>query len=254
MHTVHTIMARIAKLRVHIAPVGYEIDRIVLPAKQERADKVWLLVHENKSDDKAIPFVSKITKQLEKLRIEVVQESHDRRDLFKIIRAVKSIIEQEKGNEIYVNLASGSKIQAIGTMMACMMFNDDSNVHPFYVEAGNYPGFDAKQPLSTGIKDIVDVPPYSIKTPDQKLVAALQIITEHNGKLTKKEMANLAEKEELITINAKEKNHSMARFASLDKNIIQPLEEWGFVNVEKVGRNRWIEITPEGKNAAEFLL
>ena len=254
MHTVHTIMAKIAKLRVHIAPVGYEIDRIVLPAKQERADKVWLLVHENKSDDKAVPFVSKITKQLEKLRIEVIQESHDRRDLFKIIRAVKSIIDLEKENEIYVNLASGSKIQAIGTMMACMMFNHNSNVHPFYVEAANYPGFNAKQPLSTGIKDIVDVPPYSIKIPDQKLISALQIITKHNGKLTKKEMATLAEKQQLITINAKEKNHSMARFASLDKNIIQPLEEWKFIETEKIGRNRWIKITPEGKNASEFLI
>jgi len=254
MHTVDTVMAKIAKLRVHIAPVGYEIDRIVIPAKQERADKVWLLVHENKSDDKAIPFISKITKQLEKLRIDVIQESHDRRDLFKIIRVVKSIIEQEKGNEIYVNLASGSKIQAIGTMMACMMFNDDSNIHPFYVEAANYPGFNAKQPLSTGIKDIVDVPPYSIKIPDQKLISALQIITKHNGKLTKKEMAKLAEKQNLITINAKEKNHSMARFASLDKNIIQPLEKWQFIKTEKVGRNRWITITEEGKNAAAFLL
>ena len=254
MHTVHTIMAKIAKLRVHIAPVGYEIDRIVIPAKQERADKVWLLVHENKSEDKAIPFVSKITKQLEKLRIEVIQESHDRRDLFKIIRVVKSIIEQEKGNEIYVNLASGSKIQAIGTMMACMMFNHNSNVHPFYVEAANYPGFDAKQPLSTGIKDIIDVPPYSIKIPDQKLISALQIISKHNGKLTKKEMANLSEEEQLITINAKEKNHSMARFASLDKNIIQPLEEWKFIKTEKVGRNRWITITQEGNNASEFLI
>ena len=254
MHTVHTIMAKIAKLRIHIAPVGYEIDRIVLPAKQERADKVWLLVHENKSDDKAIPFVSKITKKLEKLRIDVIQESHDRRDLFKIIRVVKNIIEQEKDNEIYVNLASGSKIQAIGTMMACMMFNDNSNVHPFYVEAANYPGFDEKLPLSTGIKDIVNVPSYSIKTPDQKLVGALKIITEHNGKLTKKEMANLAEESQIITINAQEKNHSMARFASLDKNIIQPLEEWKFIEIEQIGRNRWIRITEEGINASKFLI
>ncbi|QLH07275.1 hypothetical protein C5F50_09435 [Nitrosopumilus ureiphilus] len=254
MHTAHTIMAKIAKLRIHIAPVGYEVDRIILPAKQERADKVWLLVHENKSNDKAVPFITKIIKQLEKLQIETVQESHDRQDLFKIIRAIKNIIEQEKGNEIYVNLASGSKIQAIGTMMACMMFNDDSNIHPFYVEAQHYPGFDTKQPLSTGIKEIVDVPPYSIKIPDQKLISALQIISEHSGKLTKKEMATLAENKEIITINAKEKNHSMARFASLDKNIIQPLEEWGFIVVEKIGRNRWIKITEEGSNAAEFLL
>ena len=49
MHTKDTIMAKIAKLRIQIAPVGYEIDRVVLPAKQEKADKVWLLVHENKN-------------------------------------------------------------------------------------------------------------------------------------------------------------------------------------------------------------
>ena len=247
-------MARIAKLRVHIAPVGYEVDRIVLPAKQEKADRVWMLLHENKSEDKAGPFITKITKQLEKLGIEVKQEDHDRRDLFKIIRAVKNIIQLEKGNEIYVNLASGSKIQAIGTMMACMMFNDDSNIHPFYVEAKNYPGFNAKQPLSTGIKDIQDVPPYSIKIPEKKLIKALEIIKENNGKLTKKEMAQIAENDKIITVNAQDKNHSMARFASLDKNIIQPLEEqWKFIEVEKIGRNRWITLTQEGKNAIEFL-
>lgn len=254
MHTRDTIMARIAKLRVHIAPIGYEIDRVVLPAKQEKADRVWMLLHENKSEDKAGPFITKITKQLEKLGIEVKQEDHDRRDLFKIIRAVKNIIEQEKGNEIYVNLASGSKIQAIGTMMACMMFNDNENIHPFYVEAKNYPGFNAKQPLSTGIKDIQNVPPYSIKIPEEKLIQALEIIKENNGKLTKKEMAQIAENNKIITVNAQDKNHSMARFASLDKNIIQPLEEqWKFIEVKKIGRNRWITLTQEGKNAIEFL-
>jgi hypothetical protein len=175
--------------------------------------------------------------------------------LFKIIKAVKNIIEKEKQNDLYVNLASGSKIQAIGIMMACMMFNENQNIHPFYVEAKNYPGFEGKQPLSTGIRDIQDVPPYSIKTPDSKLVEALKIIQQKNGKITKKEMAQIAEKQELITINALEKNHSQARFASLDKNIIQPLEEqWKFIQVEKIGRNRWIKITDEGKNAAEFLI
>ena len=45
-----------------------------------------------------------------------------------------------------------------------------------------------------------------------------------------------------ITVNAKEKNHSMVRFASLDKNIIQPLEEqWKFIKVEKIGRNSQID-------------
>ncbi len=248
-------MTRIARLRVHVAPVGYEVDRVVLPAIQEKADRVWLMVHDNKSDDKAIPFVSKITRRLEKSGVEVVTESHDRRDLFKIIRAVKTILGREEGNDVYVNLASGSKIQAIGTMMACMMFNDGSSIHPFYAEAEHYPGFDEIQPVSTGIKEIHDVPPYSIRTPDPRLVAALGIIGERGGRLTKKEMARISEEKGLIKVNAREGNHSMARFASLDKNIIQPLEEtWGFIRTEKIGRNRWISITDDGRNAAEFLI
>ena len=248
-------MSKIAKLHVAIYPVGHQIDSVVLPAKQEKADKVWLLIHENKSEDKAIPFISKITNQLEKLGIEVIQESHDRRDLFQIIRAVKNIIEKENGNEIYVNLASGSKIQAIGTMMACMMFNDDSNIHPFYVEAKNYPGFESKKQLSTRNKEKQNVPPYYIKIPDLKFIKALRIIKDNGGKITKKKMAELAEKNNLISVNPKDEEHrSMVRFTSLDKNIIQPLEEWRFIEIEKIGRNRWITVTQEGQNASEFLL
>ncbi len=247
-------MAKNENLRVHIAPVGYEIDRIVLSAKKMRADKVCLLVHENPSVDKAILFYKKISKQLQKQNIEITKEYHDRLDLFKIIKSVKKIIEKEKGNIIYVNLASGSKIQSIACMMACMMFNDDENVHPFYVEAKDYLGFSGK-PISIGIKDIQNVPPYSIKIPEEKLIQALEIIKENNGKLTKKEMAQIAEENKIIIVNAQEKNHSMARFASLDKNIIQPLEEqWKFIKVKKIGRNRWINLTQEGENAIEFLI
>ena len=244
-------MAKIENLRVHIAPVGYEIDRIVLPAKKMRADKVCLLVHENPSVDKAIEFYEKISKQLQKLNIEIIKEHHDRLDLFKIIKSVKEIIEKEKGNIIYVNLASGSKIQAIACMMACMMFNDEKNVHPFYVEAKDYLGFSGK-PISTGIKEIQDVPTYEIKKPEQRHIDALRIINEKGGRISKKEMAELAKKEKLIVVNAE--NESQATFASLDKSIINALEnQWKFVKVEKIGRTRWINITEDGKNATEFL-
>ncbi len=65
----------------------------------------------------------------------------------------------------------------------------------------------------------------------------------------------ITEKNNLISVNPKiEEHHSMVRFTSLDKNIIQPLEEWGFIDVQKIGRNRLITITQEGKNASEFLI
>ena len=34
MHNEHTIMTKLAKLRVHIVPLGFEIDRILLPIQK----------------------------------------------------------------------------------------------------------------------------------------------------------------------------------------------------------------------------
>jgi len=247
-------LSNITNLRIHIAPVGYEIDRVVLPAKEGKADKVFLLIHDKPGEDKALSFYEKITKDLKKQKIGVVKEYHNRLDLFDIIKSVKQIIKEQGDNQIYVNLASGSKIQAIACMMACMMFNDKNNVHPFYVEAKDYLGFSGK-PISKGIKDITPVPTYEIKKPEQKLVDALAIIQENGGRISKKEMAKIALERKLIVVNAQDKNQSQATFASLDKNIISSLEnEWKFINVEKTGRTRWIKINKDGKNAAKFLI
>jgi len=244
-------MPKIPNLRVHIAPVGYEIDRIVMPAKKLRADKVILLVHDNPSQDKAVKFYDKISSLLKKQNIEVSKEYHNRLDLFQIIKTVKNLINQEKGNFISVNLASGSKVQAIGCMMASMMFNNDKNVNPFYVEAKEYLGFSGK-PISTGIKDIEYIPTYEIQKPEERHIQALKIIVNSGGRISKKDMAKIAVEKKLIVVNAE--NQNQATFASLDKNIISVLEnQWGFVKVNKIGRTRWIEITDEGKHATEFL-
>ncbi len=247
-------MKNLTNLRVHIAPVGFEIDRIVIPAKNMKADKVWLLIHENPSEDKAGPFIEKITKKLKKEKISVVLEHHDRLNLFKIIKSIKEIVKKEEGNDIYVNLASGSKIQAIASMMACMMFNENKSIKPFYAEAERYPGFEGNQ-MSFGVKNLMEIPTYQIHTPKPELIKALKIIIKQNGRLRKKDMAELAEKENLIIVTAREENYTQARFASLDKNIIQPLvEQWKFAEVEKIGRTRWVKITQDGINAAEFLI
>jgi hypothetical protein len=179
----------------------------------------------------------------------------DRLSLFTMIKSVKEILLAEEKNYIYVNVASGSKIQAIACMMACMILKNCKNIQPFYAQPESYAAFEGKQ-QSFGLKDTIPLPTYEIQTPKSKLLSALKIVNESkNQKLTKKEMAEIAEAQGLITVNAEKQNHSQARFASLDKNIIEPLEkEWGFVEIEKIGRNRWIKITEEGIHAAEFLI
>ena len=255
MHTIDTVMTNLATFRVHIAPLGFEIDRIVLPLKETKADRLWLMVHDNRSSDLSAPYLEKIKKECKKLGVEVKVAHSDRLNLFQTIKSIKDVINQEENNYIYVNVASGSKIQAIACMMACMVLKEYKNLQPFYAEPEKYAAFEGKQ-QSFGLKDTVPLPTYEIQTPKPKLLQALKIIQQaKNQKITKKEMAELAEEQEIITVNSEEKNHSQARFASLDKNIIQPLQdEWNFIKIEKIGRNRWIKITQDGLDATEFLV
>ena len=58
------------KKRIHIAPVGFEVDRIVKPAVEYKADKVYLLVHDNNEEDKASPYIERVIEELEKHKIK----------------------------------------------------------------------------------------------------------------------------------------------------------------------------------------
>ncbi len=253
MRTIHTNMSKIVNLRVHVAPVGFEIDRIAIPAKQMKADRVWLVMHDEVSKDRAYGYMEKIRTQLKKEKIEVKITYSNRSDLFKLLRTLREIVENEQGNDIFVNCSSGSKIQAIACMMACMMFHEKTKLTPYYAEPESYSSVRGEQ-LSSGLRSIVKMPAYEIHTPKPILISALKIIKEAGGKITKKEMAKVAYDKKLLVIHAKEENFQQARFASLDKNIIQPLvNEWKFIEVERIGRTRWIKITPEGLGAVEFL-
>ncbi len=253
MHTVDTIMSEMMKLRVHIAPVGFEIDRVVIPAIKMKADKVYLLRHNDYSEDKSGPYLDKIAKKLEKVNIKTKIIGVNRYRLFGIIKVVKEIIQNECDNDIYLNVASGSKIHAIGCMMACMIFDDRTNIHPYYAQAKEYPQYKGNEQQTFGVEEIHKLPTYQIRTPSPKLLSALALV-KSKGRVTKKEFAREATDMNLISVGAKDENYDQARFASLDKNIIQPLEnEWGFIQVEKIGRNRWIKLTKEGEHASEFL-
>lgn len=250
-------------LRIHVAPVGFEVDRIVLSAKKRRADKVYLMVDMNPSRDKADKFAKKARRELEAADIEVEEIAHNRMDLFSIIKTVRMVIERERENFVYVNLASGSKIQAIGGMMASMMFNESNNVVPFYAEAERYTELEKQedvQEITKGIREIIDIPSYEIQKPSGKLIKALSVVRDvdrgmrgPDKRIRKKDMAKACI--DNYAIEGNPDRISNAEFASLDKNIIQPLKnDWKFISEEKAGRTRWISLTREGRNAAEFLV
>lgn len=246
-------MSKHARLRIHIAPLGFESDRVVLPAKEMRADKVWILIHNDDKQTKAKPYLDNIKSRLKKERIEFEIMKLNRLDLSSTIKGVRTIMSEGGDNTYYVNVSSGSKIQAVACTMACMMFNEKNNLIPYYIQPKEYFDYDGEQ-MSTGLEKIIYVPQYEIKTPDKKLIQSLQIIKENDNRITKSDLAKAVDNNKIIEIGAKQENYEQARFTSLDKNIIQPLKEnWKFIQESKIGRTRWIEITPEGENVLEIL-
>ena len=89
-------MIKGVSLRIHIAPAGYEIDRITIPALNMKADRVWLLTFGDKDKDDAKSFREEVEKFLAKQSIETKVKECNIIDLYDVLRAMREIIEPIK--------------------------------------------------------------------------------------------------------------------------------------------------------------
>jgi peroxiredoxin family protein len=264
MHTEDT-MKKLLNPRIQIAPVGFEVDRIVIPAVEYKADVVYLVMHSNINEDKANVFADKITAQLKKKRIKVIPAYANRFDMFEIIKVIKEIIVENRKSEFLINVASGSKIHAIACMLAISIFDDRENLTPFYAIPKKYHTFEKSEQQTYGVADVHELPTYRIKTPDKELLEALTVLKQlieksPTKKVTKKDLAKALEEEKIIRVGGEiddntslPKNHHMSKYTTLDKRIVKPLKDWNYIGEEKVGKNRKIFFTDDGEAASKFL-
>ena len=253
-------------LRVHIAPVGYDIDRVVLPLKTMVADRVWLVKERNEREDKGIVYFQKVTDwlgtNLPQCDVKIETCALIDRDLYDILRTYRKIIEIESANHIFINVSTGTKIHSIAGMLVSMIFKEDKmDISPYYVVPQNYDGkTEDGGTLITGCKDIFPIPSYKIEKPRDDLVAVLKIIRElmqKNVKLTKNILIEELDKLHSLEIHARrdrsKQDEKSAKYRALDRKYIQPLINWNFIEVVGDGRRKEIRITPEGENILVFL-
>lgn len=118
------------KLRVHISPVGFEFKRVTEPLIKMQADKVYLVSYQK--HDSAQQFLEQIKKELgtKYSHILVKELFIDTWDLYQCIEKFREIIHNEKGNQVYFNVSTGTKITAIAGMLSCMLWN----ASPYYAK------------------------------------------------------------------------------------------------------------------------
>ena len=242
-------MAKIYRKRIQIAPVGFEIDRVVIPAKKEKAEKVYLMVHKNITEaNYAVhkKYYTLIQKKLKAAKIETELVYCDWKNIEEITRVTRDLILKEADNEIAINLASGSKNHAIGLDRACMTFRKRDNIHPFYPEAKNYRAVKYPCQQSSGVKQIKQIPIHRIIVPEPELIEALKIIEQNGRDIPMHKGKKGIKKKDLAA--AYFGDSSKVNLTKLQRNVTQKLEKtWRAIEIIQVGQSDWISLTNEGK-------
>jgi len=235
------------KLRIHICPVGFEIDRIIIPITQERADRVWLVTKESKPDDldNAINYIEILKNELDKKKIEYELKCCNISDLNDSLRLLREIILKEKDNDISINVSSGNKVFAIAGMMACMMWD----VKPYYVIPVTYN--EPEKPMTEGVKKIIPLPRYKIDKPTEGILECLRIIKSKKQGAKKKELISELQEKGFIKIDTKDgKEPSIqAQYRHLEEHILKPAKEWNFITQDGTNRSVRIKLTNDGMSA-----
>ena len=242
-------MAKLYSKRIQIAPVGFEIDRVVIPAKKEKAEKVYLIVHKNITEENYsihTKYYTEIQRRLKAAKIETELVYCDWQNVEEITRVARDLILKEADSEIAINLASGSKNHAIGLDRACMTLRKRKHIHPFYPEAKKWAAVKYPRQQSEGVKKIKQIPIHRVIVPDPELVIALKAIKQdavdipmHKGKkgVKKKNLAKLLYG-----------NSEKPSLTKLQRNITQKLENtWRAVETIPVGQSDWISLNSEGR-------
>ena len=239
-------MVKIYRKRIQIAPVGFEVDRVVLPAIREKAEKVYLMVHKDRSKDKATKYAAAIQRKLKAKNIETALVYCDWENIEEITRVARDLILKESSNEVAINLASGSKNHAIGLDRACMTFRKRKHIHPFYPEAEKWTAWKYPKQQSTGVKKIKQISIHRIIVPEPELIEALKEIKKNSVHIpTLKGRVGIRKKDLAIAMYGDDSKQNLTK---LQRNITQKLKKpWFAIDIfDKVSRSDWISLNNEG--------
>jgi len=230
-----------SKLRVHVATVDHHVERIVEPMIKLRADKAYLLTFSE--NDSALEFLKKTKTILKKHNIATQIVYVDIWDLMACVSKIRSILQDEKKNQVFFNVSTGTKISAISSMLACMLWDCE----PYYAKTEYSKIKISKKSLPEKITAIVTIPTYKMITPKLEFLQVLKILRKNGGKIKKKYLIEELKKLELIFSMDAKTLSKPAEHGQL-KTILEPMIKMEYVNVENVGRNSFVSITIQGEN------
>lgn len=239
--------------QIHIAPMGYEKERIVHPLTDNDADYAILLDYYPRDGDEAKinhpPYHEDVRQEIRSVGVEILDIDCDIFDLYSSLGTIAKLAAEFEYHNVYVNLSSGSKVTAIGGMIACMA----TGAIPYYVKAEEYAGGD-ESPVACDVSGVESLPKYPITPPHRQHIAILDHVAA-NESVTKQDLIRLGKEENLpfyARYDTDNVNDPMrGYYRRLDSQIIDPLLEQGHIEVEEHSKYRYVSVTRSGENTLE---
>lgn len=242
---------------VHIARVSFEIDRVVMPLKEIGVGKIYLISKTNEQKV-YIDYANEIKERIKSFikPEQIIQKYWDIHNFNGIMSELCALIKKEKSqkNNVFINISSGGKLFASAATIACMMYD----ATPYYVVPEEYKihgkEFYHKETvkplgLTTGMKDIIDIPKYTITPPPKEFIQVLAIL--RNVSMKQKDIIKELNKRGVMqeVYDLKKKNKiSKNAYMEFRRNYLQPLLDKGLIKKEGQSRKQKITITEEGLN------
>jgi Family of unknown function (DUF6293) len=243
------------RARIHIAPVGFEVERITEPLLSERADRVYLITRSER--DAAAPFVEEVVHRLAHALwpIDVRVVRTDLWNVFQALSTYREIFATERRTDrhapellpIRVNVSTGTKITAIAGTLACMLWKGE----PYYVQVSRA-WYSGRTPSVASVHDAVEridpVNVYELRAPAPELVEVLEALARRGGSLRKRELI----RELGLDRPGPEGSgvsSSQAQHGRLRRRLDSLEHRWGFVRAEGPGPRARVRLTEQGELA-----
>ncbi len=258
--------------RVHIIPLGHEIDRAIIPFKKHRADRAYVLTVpptaelSQKMLEKQKHFTQKVCEGLTSLGVTPTLLYCNMFDILDSLRVVSSLIVMEKhdkGNDVFVNMSACGRKTSIAVTLASMVHG----VQAYYVTADRYATGDAAYLETEHGLSIVEegrVEPlynFRIMMPDMPSQQFLVELYKRKDGMSSKDIFDFFRQIEIdgydVTLKKMRKSDEYAPSPQhrillnrTNRKFLNPLENAGYIRREWRGRQFIIHLTESGKYIA----
>jgi len=247
---------------VHIVPLGHEFDRAVKPFRKYKADRVYILAvtdtlekYSEEMIKKQIYYLERVVKALRDLGIKVELRNIDMFDMLELLGCMSRITVEEKkrGNRIYINISSAGRLASAATILVAMAHGAKA----YYVTAERY-SESPEEKMEHGLSICKETPKvqvietFPLQLPDEDGIKVLIKLCLEGREMTTPELAEYLARKGVEGFKGCEDWSKIPRekrinyLMTLNKRILNKLENSGYITREKRGRYNRIKITRGG--------